>query len=190
MVKSRKDYNAVAWKDIVYYDETSPSCLRWNEDYCWTGRYFRVKKGEIAGTCSNNRWVVVYQNTKYLVHRVVWILFNKVIDNSKVVDHIDRDSSNNKITNLRVVSEAENLRNPSKFRTNTSGVTGVIKLKDRRGNLIGWMATWWENGKGHQRRFRFSTHGDEAFNLAVQFRKDSITRLNLLGYNYSANHGQ
>ena len=46
------------------------------------------------------------------------------------IDHIDGVRSNNKITNLRDVTPAENMKNVSMRSDNTSGVTGVLYRQD------------------------------------------------------------
>lgn len=43
------------------------------------------------------------------------------------VDHIDRDPRNNQISNLRIVTHAQNMSNRGKTRANTSGYIGVYK---------------------------------------------------------------
>jgi len=45
------------------------------------------------------------------------------------VDHINHNKSDNRWDNLRAVSHIENGRNQSKHTTNTSGYTGVYKVK-------------------------------------------------------------
>ena len=61
----------------------------------------------------------------------------------KHIDHINRVRTDNSITNLRVVTNAENCKNRGKSSANTSGVTGVCwnKHKDR------WEARCGLNGK-------------------------------------------
>ena len=44
----------------------------------------------------------------YRVHRLVWIMFNGEISNKYQIDHIDGDTLNNKIDNLRLVTQQEN----------------------------------------------------------------------------------
>ena len=46
-----------------------------------------------------------------LAHRVVWILTHGEIQEGMVIDHINRDPSDNRIENLRCVSQAVNLSN-------------------------------------------------------------------------------
>jgi len=60
----------------------------------------------------------------YLYHRVVWLLWYGVWP-SKNIDHINRDSTDNRVQNLRDVSQAENIRNASMPKNNSSGHKGV-----------------------------------------------------------------
>lgn len=57
-----------------------------------------------------------YRNAHYKphsLHRAVWEYYNGSVPAGMVIDHIDRDSSNNQIENLRAVTLSENSRNVS-----------------------------------------------------------------------------
>jgi hypothetical protein len=58
-----------------------------------------------------------------LSHRVIW----KLVHGSEpdLIDHKNRDKSNNRIGNLRPADKRLNGRNTGLYRTNTSGVAGV-----------------------------------------------------------------
>ena len=64
-------------------------------------------------------------------HRLSWFIVHGHVPSGQI-DHIDRVRTNNAISNLRSVSNAENLRNKSKYKTNTSGFVGVT-LNAQRG---------------------------------------------------------
>lgn len=103
-----KDYNNVSWNDFVYYDEESPSCLKWVKDK----QPSRYKHREIAGgVWSNGYYSLRINYIAYLCHRVVWVLHNGTIENNVVIDHIDGDPSNNRIDNLRAVTKRGNCQN-------------------------------------------------------------------------------
>ena len=53
------------------------------------------------------------QKTKHFsIHRLVWEAFNCTIPEGMQIDHIDGDKTNNKLSNLRVVTPKENSNNP------------------------------------------------------------------------------
>lgn len=62
-------------------------------------------------------------NNSLLAHRVVFALHHGHWPSE--VDHINGDSADNRLENLREVSHVENLRNCKKSRSNTSGIVGV-----------------------------------------------------------------
>jgi hypothetical protein len=60
----------------------------------------------------------------YQAHRVAWALFYNEWPDGQI-DHIDHDKTNNKISNLRIVSNVENHRNRPITKRNKSGTHGV-----------------------------------------------------------------
>lgn len=106
---------------LFYYDETSPSCLR------WAVNRGRVKIGDVAGSLNNNGyWVVNTGGKGYCVHRIIMhILEGFPLNSPDEVDHINRNRSLNKRCNLRVVSKSVNMKNIGLMKSNKSGVAGV-----------------------------------------------------------------
>jgi len=68
--------------------------------------------------------VIKLDGAKYAVHRVVWAVVNGEWPES-IIDHINRDTTDNRIENLRIVTPLGNSKNKSRARNNTSGINGV-----------------------------------------------------------------
>jgi len=68
-----------------------------------------------------------------LAHRVAWALFyNNWPDDH--IDHINGNPEDNRIANLRCVSQSVNVKNARKYKNNSSGAVGVYARKDGRFN--------------------------------------------------------
>jgi len=96
--------------------------------YCWYQRHGYI----LSGSGKN----------KLFLHRFVMGL-EKV--NGLYVDHMNHDPFDNRRSNLRIVTHAENMRNLKVNSKNTSGVTGVY-LNKRTGN---WYSQIVVNRKTH-----------------------------------------
>jgi hypothetical protein len=174
---------------ILYYDETSPTFLRWKKDFGWTGKYFKVKQDDVAGCIASTNKVHVTLNCKvYYGHRIIWLLTQGHINNHEIIDHLDGNSLNNCKTNLRQVSSEVNARNRKQNPRNTSNVIGVY-LKNMKGDPY-WTATWQDlQGKKHRKCFSVNKYSDEgAKQLAIDTRKEAIDLLNKQGAGYTARH--
>lgn len=185
----------INWNDYVYYDETSPSFLRWKVDRFrgtkLTSKF--ISKDDIAGTTDKQKyWRIKFKGRNWACHRIIMMLFGKYCENFEV-DHIDHDRSNNNINNLRTIPSIHNKRNLSKFVTNKSGVTGVNwKVFYRKCSTTTYAVASWRNldGKQINKYFPVNKHGLlEAFALAVRCRKEMIAILNEDGASYTNNHG-
>lgn len=60
----------------------------------------------------------------FLAHRVAYAIHHGEWPNGRI-DHINRVRNDNRINNLRVVSQQENSRNAAMSKNNKSGITGV-----------------------------------------------------------------
>ena len=68
----------------------------------------------------------------YRVHRLIWKIHHGEPRRDMSIDHIDGDKENNRIENLRLVKQAENLLNASMRSDNKSGCVGVYWEKRRK----------------------------------------------------------
>lgn len=180
-MKRSLNYNQ-DWGSIFYYDETSVSCLRWNinagrgRNQVWIGK-------DAGSTDKRGRWLVGYKGKVYTVSVIVWALFNDLHDGF-VIDHIDHNPSNNKLENLRQVTQKTNTRNKIKQSNNTSGITGVSYHK--RDNY--WSVTYTKEGKLQFERFYLKHHSDakeQAIKRRLEIEKELIEK-----YGYSDTHGK
>jgi len=130
---NKLNYSDTRWEDIFYYDETSPSGLRWKIHNGQSNHSARTS-GDVAGYVNTTkhgcRWKVAYKGREYLAHRIIYQMFYGNIDCDLIINHIDNNPKNNTISNLEMITQAENTRR-SKIQTsgnlssnNTSGVTG------------------------------------------------------------------
>ncbi len=139
---------------------------RWNTRYAGKEAFTSLDgNGYLAGTIN----AVAYQ-----AHRVVWLLATGEWPKDQI-DHINGCRTDNRLTNLRSVTQAENARNKKTPATNRSGVPGVCW--DKASGK--WLATIKLSGKQkHLGRF-------EQFDDAVASRKSAEAE-----YGYHQNHGR
>ena len=80
-----------------------------NDGYLyWKKHRKKTAIGSKAG-CQDKRYWRICLNCKiYSLHRLIWIYFNGSIPIDMEIDHIDRDTFNNKIENLRLVTSSQN----------------------------------------------------------------------------------
>ena len=86
--------------------------------------------GRVVGyrTKDSSRPDKVYMATKiegqyYAIHKLIWIWHHGAVPNQ--LDHINRNSVDNRIENLRLANSSENACNRKLFSNNTSGCKGV-----------------------------------------------------------------
>lgn len=80
----------------------------------WKQSYHRSKIGTEAGSINKAGYITIkMQGKQYSAARIGYLLTFGSIPTNLQIDHIDRNRTNNKIENLRLVSASENCRNRS-----------------------------------------------------------------------------
>lgn len=89
----------------------------------------RVKVGNLAGCPNNEGYLQIRLHSRlHKAHRLAWLYMYGEWPEDQI-DHINRNRSDNRISNLRDVSHKQNNQNKSKAGNNTSGHQGVYRYK-------------------------------------------------------------
>ena len=103
-----------------------------SETGVFTWKKFRgntAKAGSIVKNLTSSGYNMVCVNGRqYQAHRIAYKMFHKC-DPDGILDHIDGDMTNNRISNLRVASSKQNQGNSKMPCHNTSGLKGVTWSK-------------------------------------------------------------
>lgn len=114
---------------MVGYDERSPTCLVW-----LVNNGTRCRKGNPVKGASHNGYVrVQVGGVLSLAHRLIWEIHNGKIPPGYVVDHINRVRSDNRISNLRLVTPSQNCQNVLVYPGKTSGLPKGISMHQKGG---------------------------------------------------------
>ena len=113
---------------------TQERLLELFEYNCLDGSFERIKdvgrcykKGTVTfgSKLSTGYLSICVDGYRSQAHRLAWIISNGDIQCGLQIDHINRDRSDNRLCNLRLVTHMENGHNQKLRATNTSGYTGV-----------------------------------------------------------------
>jgi hypothetical protein len=138
-----------------FYGGAETKAKTWNARYAGTEAF--------AGEHPNGYKCGAVLGRGYLTHRIIW-LFEKGAWPKDQIDHINGDRTDNRIENLREVSNAENARNMSVSVRNKSGIAGVFWNAKRQ--------KWVANIGKNSRTKHLGCFDD--FDLAVQAREKAL----------------
>lgn len=95
------------------------------------------RMGKLRGHLRGDGYIRVHVSGRlYYLHRLVWMFFNGEIADGFDIDHINRNRSDNRVTNLRLAKRYENSQNISGARsTSKTGIVGVC-LDKRSGKYV------------------------------------------------------
>ena len=161
-------------QSILKIDSDSPSGLTWlprkepKFNLHHANKMVGCKRTDPNGYQS---WVtgIVYKNKLYNLRcsRIIFLLHNGYLTEEKDVDHIDKNSLNNKVENLRECTSSENQNNRNVQKNNISGYSGVSWHKATQ--------KWRVVIRFNCKTYYFGSFKDK--NQAIQVAKDARTKL-------------
>lgn len=129
-----KDSGILLWKP-----KPVSCCVNFRMCQVWNGKYANKKAGSVFRHYKTKKilgvgvaFTLFGKSKKFLAHRIIWILENGTIPKGSLIDHKDRNPSNNNIHNLRLASHQENAWNRKANINSYSTFKGVHKLKNGR----------------------------------------------------------
>ena len=108
-----KAHNLFVYKDGILFWKEKPKCSR------------RMDGSLEAGTTTTNGYKkFVFCQKKYYVHQIVFLMHHGYVPD--LIDHIDGNTKNNRIENLRESNKSKNACNSKVRSDNKSGCRGVV----------------------------------------------------------------
>lgn len=165
-----KDVNNIyqTLHEYLEYDESSPSCLVWK---C-RNKSSPINIGDKAGHLNkkHNYYEIRLNGKQYYAHRLIYCMLNGELSSDLVIDHIDGNRSNNKISNLRAVSQRDNCRNRNIKANSKTGIVGVQLVMNPLGNRY-YQASFIEDGIPKAKLFSVTKLGEDlALQSAIEYR--------------------
>ena len=112
-------------KELLHYDPETGV-------FTWLCSRQRVSAGARAGSLAKNGYrTIKIDQRHYLESRLAW-LYTTGCWPEKLIDHRDRDRSNNRISNLRLATVKQNAENTTLSPRSKTGLRGVILLDRNR----------------------------------------------------------
>ena len=131
------------WHDYFTYNAETGDLI-WKErprEHFNTSTGWRIANkmysGKVAGCASKKGYIFIgvlsleksdngrRKKAFSLAHRVAWEMNFGPIPKGLMIDHIDRNPSNNRLSNLRLATSAQNLRNKNVNKNNKLGIKGI-----------------------------------------------------------------
>jgi len=141
--------------------------------YYQNGKLYSKKNNKEMGCYASRYARIGIDNKNYKLHRIIFLYHNGYMP--KMIDHINGNRFDNRIENLREVTNVQNRYNSRLYSTSKSGVKNVYWQK----NVGKWNVTMTINGK--RKNFGYYTDLEEANQVAINIRNKYLKEF--------ANHG-
>ena len=100
----------------------------------------RAVPGKTVGTFKRHYFTVKLEGKEYILARIIWKLVHGS-DPELLVDHINGNPKDNRLSNLRLASRRQNAQNRKSFKGNDACNVHQVKTTGK------WRAKIWENGR-------------------------------------------
>lgn len=117
-----------------------------------------------GGNSTKAHWCVKVGDYVYTQQRIIWMWVYGEDPGDMLVDHIDQNSLNNKLENLRLATRRQNRENSKLNKNNSSGYRGVYKMGKK------WQAKV-RAGKGRTRSIGIFETPEEAAEALRQYTR-------------------
>lgn len=176
---------------ILYYDETSFSCLRWKVKTSNN----KCKKDSAAGFTNEDGYnIVKIDKKRYSAGRLILKMHGFEVGDHDVVDHLNGQRNDDRLCNIRVVTSAENSRNRARIQNTDKELPNGVSI--HKGAVTARLvdpSAFTESGRNKElyKSFGIKRYGyDEALRLAIEARIQMVKDLEeRLGVVYTERHG-
>ena len=163
------------WKErSLKYFKSERFARRWNTRYAGKEAFITKEKDYSSKHGRIRRKVGSIFDKNYYAHRIIWLHYYGCWPKDQI-DHINHDTTDNRIINLREVSQLENQKNRSHQKNSTTGYTGV---------------SWHKINKKYIARIKVNhkhIHLGSYDNLEEAIKARELANIN---YNFHPNHGK
>lgn len=121
---AKTDLTAERLRELLHYNPETGA-------FTWRESRGRVSRGNTAGTKDRKGYLMIrIAKMRYFAHRLAWLYVHGTFP-TDCIDHINGVPEDNRISNLRPASRAQNNQNRSQNSKRQSGLTGVWWCESR-----------------------------------------------------------